>query len=327
MIQPYLSNSDHWIYTSVDGLIWLNSGLKLPTNLEEKACNAILKIYMEVEIGQPLIVDFRNVKDIADRALDNLFSAFQENNREVLLLSFDTISDQIEKVTNQVYKKSYTDFSQSEGNRCRVLNKLVLDDVNYIMMVNDLRERKMNEFVKSSFIKFDDEQYLKSTPLKATGVFDAAQLLSNHTAFYWICLQMADLVKSLLNNAKVNLSKEIKMLSVNMKATPFASVVSLLTDIPLVTIDHLGPKHKAYDIDILDDLQNLRSYNYIYIGDFCVGGTEIKIARTYARISNSELSTAVVIGSYFNEQHFLPDFHLYSLVNIAKLHPNAKFSI
>ncbi|MNL43899.1 hypothetical protein D3C87_1664380 [compost metagenome] len=168
---------------------------------------------------------------------------------------------------------------------------------------------------------------MSSTPLKATGVFDASKIINNHASFYWTCLELADLLKSLINDRKITFKKEVRILAVNMKASPFASVVSLLLDIPLVTIDHSGPKHKIYDIDILDDLQNLRNYTYVYLGDFCIGGTEIKIAQTYARISNSELNTAIVIGAYFNNDHFNPSFQLFSLVNINGLHPNAQFSI
>lgn len=325
MIQPYLFGSD-WTYTSVDGLIWLNSGLKLPTNLEEKACDALVKIYDEIEIGQRLIVDFRNIKDVADRAFDNLFNRFQHSEREVMLLNFDMIAEQIEKATNQIYTKAYTDYA-NYGYRCRVLNKLEFQDENYLPLVNDLRKRKVSDYIKSSFIAFKEERYLRSTPLKASGIFDAATLLSNHTSFFWICLELTELLRLLINSRKINLKKELRILSVNMKASPFASVVSLLMDIPLVTIDHLGPKHKVYDIDILDDLQNLRSYSYLYVGDFCIAGTEIKIAKTYARISNSELNTAIVIGAYFNEEHFSPAFQLHSLVNINGLHPKANFSI
>ena len=325
MIQPYLSHTS-WTYTSVYGLIWLNSGLKLPTNLEEKACNALIKMYREVNTEQPLVIDFRNIKDVADRALENLFKVFQDNSREVLLLNYDNISDAIDKNTHDHYKKGSVIHTLRDGQFCRIFNNVILtSDIGE--KVEELRKNKVADFVKSCFIKFDQEQYLTSTPLKATGIFDAAKLISNHTAFYWICLQLSDMLKSLLNSGKISLNKELRILTVNLKSSPFASVVSLLNKIPLVTIDHLGPKHKVYDLDILDGLENLKQYSYIYIGDFCVGGTEIKIAKTYAGISNSELNTALVIGGYFQPDIFLPVFNLHSLVNINNLHPQAKFSI
>lgn len=326
MIQPYLSHSS-WTYTTVDGLIWLSSGLKLPTNLEEKACDSLIKIYKEINIGQPLVIDFRNIKDVADRALERLFTIFQEGTREVVLVNFENISDQINKNTSDHYHKDSQNNTQTDGSCCKVLNQVGFTGEKLVEKINELRQQKVEEFVKSSFTKFDVPQYLNSTPIKATGVYDAGKMITNHTAFYWVCLELSEKLKGLLNNGKINLNKELRLLTVNLKSSPFASVVSLLNNIPLVTIDHLGPKHKVYDLDILDGLENLKQYSYIYVGDFCVGGTEIKIAKTYAGISNSYLNTALVIGSYFPSEVFKSAFNLFALVSIKELHPHAQFDL
>lgn len=328
MIQPYLSHTQY-TYTSVNGLVWLHSGLKLPTNLEEKACNAIIKIYKEVNTEQPLVIDFRNIKDVADRAMENLFDVFQTEDREVVLVDYESISDRIDKYTHDYYKKNSVNINEDHLKCCKILNHVSFAIGDIYGEIQKLRITKISEYVKNAFVKFDSEKYLPSTPLKATGIYDAAKLIANHTAFYWICLELSDQLKGLLNTRKIefNANKELRILSVNLKSSPFASVVSLFNSIPLVTIDHLGPKHKVFDLDILDGLENLKQYSYIYIGDFTIGGTEIKIAKTYAGISNSDLNTALVIGSYFKNEIFNPAFNLFSLVDIKDLHPQAKFSI
>lgn len=326
MTQPYLSNNE-WTYTSVDGLVWLNSGLKLPTNLEERACQALVKIYKEVNVEMPLIIDFRNIKDVADRAMDNMFRVFFDSSREIVLINFDSISVQIDKVIHQVFTKPTKSFILKNDQHCKLLNQSTVKEEDYSTHVNELRALKVRHFVKQCFIPFDEPKYLSSTPIKASGVFDASLIVSTPTPFYWICLELSELLKTLLKTRQIKLSKELRLLSVNLKSSPFASVVSLLNNIPLVTIDHMGPKHKVYDLDILDGLKNLKQYNFIYVGDFCIGGTEIKIAKTYAGISNSELNTAIVVGSLFEGEIFKGSFDLFSLTNLNGLHSAANFSI
>lgn len=325
MIQPYLSNGSY-TYVTVDGLIWLSSGLKLPTNLEEKACSSLNKIYREINLEQPLVIDFRNVSNVSDRALEDLFKSFQNENRETILMNYEGIIDTIDQNTNELYKKESSIVFINEDKQCKIFNKSNTD-FKYLEGIEDLRRSKIKEYVKICFTEFPNEEFLPSTPFKATGIFDASKLITNHTAFFWISLQLSDLLKNLLNSKQISLKKEIRILTVNLKSSPFASVVSMLNKIPLTTIDHLGPKHKVYDLDVLYGLENHKKYNYIYIGDFCVGGTEIKIAQTYASISNSELNTAIVIGSYFDNKLFENSFNLYSLVEIKNLHPKAKFTI
>ena len=326
MIQAYLSNSK-WTYASVYGLVWISSGLKLPTNLEENASDNLIKIYNEINTDQPLIIDFRNIIDAVDRALDELFKAFQTGTREVILVNYENIAGLIDSRTVEHYHKESKSICLDGGACFKILNPLSLDGNEVLESIETLRAEKIKSYVQNSFSEFENPKYLSSTPIKASGVYDASKIISNHTAFYWICLELSQKLTDLLNSGNLELKKEPRLLSVNLKSCPFASVVSLLNNIPLVTIDHLGPKHKVHDLDILDGLENHKQYSYIYIGDFCVGGTEIKIAKTYAGISNSDLNTAMVIGSYFDSQVFEQSFDLHALVSIENLHPKAKFEL
>ncbi|WP_316799682.1 hypothetical protein [Pedobacter frigidisoli] len=327
MIEPYLIHPE-WVYASADGIIWLTSGLSSPTNLSQNACDKLMKIYRTVSTDLPMVIDFRNVLDVADRALESLMKGFQSEGRQIIFINYELIDSTIDKAINEHYQKPLKGERNDNGLCYKILNDNGLSGEGIQGAAKIFRKQKISGYIKSCYVSFDHPRFLQSTPVLATGIFDASKLISGQTAFYWICLEMADQLRSLIKENKIVMNnKEVRLLSVNLRSAPFASVVSLLISVPLTTIDHLGPKHRVHDLDILDGLENLKQFSYIYLGDFCIGGTEIKIAQTYAGISSSELNTAIVIGSYVDPEVFSSAFDLHSLVSLKSVHPSAKFTL
>jgi hypothetical protein len=56
----------------------------------------------------------------------------------------------------------------------------------------------------------------------------------------------------------------------------------------------------------------------LFIGDFIIGGTEVKIAKTYSQIYGNKLEHAFVIASLFKPERF-HSFKLGCLKNIMDL--------
>lgn len=94
-------------------------------------------------------------------------------------------------------------------------------------------------------------------------------------------------------------------------------MLGLIHNIKFETIDHFGPKHKVFDLDFLK--QKEKGINYIYVGDFVFGGTEIKIAKTYTEMKGSKLCHALAIGSLFEKETFSNEFDLVCLTRLKDI--------
>ena len=193
-----------------------------------------------------------------------------------------------------------------------------------------LLDRKNKEIVSSSFSYNDVSNHkhleqLPSTAILATGEFDAGKIISKPDNFFWLAFSLSDLVEDFVKEINIKYHDEFvcRLISVSLRGSPFAAAISLLTspEIKYDTVDHLGPKHKLFDIEFFDKLKlsTKEKVRYIYFGDFIIGGTELKIAQTYSQIYGYELKHAVVIGSYFNETRYLPGVEVKSLVKLNKL--------
>ena len=325
----YLEHTDY-IYVRVQSLIWLFNGLRTPSNLESKAADQITEIYDTVFTDKLLILDFYHVESRMDRCLEQFIQAIEKSEREVAFINIQQIEYPLYESISEHYSKKLEKNSINTIGKIFVMNP-VSDSSFYETIyekIESLIDHKIHLSVKSIFRKFDVPQYLHSTPYLTTGVFDASKLIQNREAFLWTSLKMAKKVDDIIENYKLgSQNKEIRLLSVSLRSSPFAASIALLNNLSIQTIDHLGPKHKVFDLDILESFQKNRSFHYIYIGDFCLGGTEIKIAQTYANLQSSSLEHAVVIGSLFERDIFKDNFELHSLISLKNIHPDAKFTI
>ena len=100
--------------------------------------------------------------------------------------------------------------------------------------------------------------------------------------------------------------------------------MGILNDLDFINIDHIGPIHKVYDSNSLD--LNHRNRNYLYIGDFVFGGTEIKLTKVYASFGGAKLNHALVLGSLFDSSVF-SDFKLHELNTLREISDEAKFKL
>jgi len=64
-----------------------------------------------------------------------------------------------------------------------------------------------------------------------------------------------------------------------------------------------------------------------YVGDFVIGGTELKIAETYAVARNCIVNHAIVVGSLFDPGDYEGRATVHSLVKLKDANPAAAYHI
>lgn len=183
--------------------------------------------------------------------------------------------------------------------------------LDYKRFADEARQKQLEEIVYQSYRALPESQErLQSTPLIAKGVFNARSIASSPNQFMLVTVTMAERIEAWLRSHPH--SGSIRLLSVSLRASPFAAGISQLLKIPVEIIDHMGPKMKILE---QYSLQNDASPSgYIYIGDFTVGGSELKIAETFAVTKGSSLILSAVIGTILNPKCYSDSGRLLSLV-------------
>jgi hypothetical protein len=195
----------------------------------------------------------------------------------------------------------------------------------------DLEQVRLRKFVADCFHPHLDNnqkpvmQRMESTLLWANGVFDARVLISNPSTFTWVCLAMADQLDGLLARENVPPGPK-RLLSVSLRGSPFAAAASLISQaqLPVEIVDHMGPKHRILEEHRLERLGE--QAQYIFFGDFVVGGTELKVAMTYAHTRECSLNHAVVIGALKEPKDYFASsgIEVLPLVSLPQVHDGVR---
>jgi hypothetical protein len=298
------------------GLIWKYNGLVKPNKLEKNAADELTKIYKETDTNKALIIDCKGILSIVDHTLGGLFQEINSLKRTTVFINFNSIEQEI---ANR--KKEFCNDCKKDEGEDNLYCTLYYGDGKFLYDSSVADEIKANlltkveNCTKKSFIKFESKtlKYLKSTPILTNGEFNASEIISNPESFYWTCLILADKVDHIIQEHKIgSLNGKIRLLSVSLRSSPFANIIGLLLGYYLETIDHFGPINKFFELDNLDN----SGVEYIYIGDFTFGGTEIKISKNYAGWNNAKLEHAVVIGSLFDPEIYSSEIILHRIVSL-----------
>ncbi len=313
-----------FVYIRVTGMIWCYNGLTNPNNLDKDAGDAIKDVYLSIEREKPIIIDCKGVSGVTDHSWDILFKSINNTKREIIFINFQSISQKINaskvEFCTSLKMKSEDDSFSIYNNSLKIKS---LDNIN--VLVDKHIVSTIKEMVQRSFTEYPNGEMklLSSTPVYSNGEFDASDLISHQKSFYWISLKLSDVVKELIQKYRIGgINSKIKILAVSLRSSPFAAAVSLLLGLQIETVDHFGPIFRNYEPDASTSDVN----EYIYIGDFSVGGTEIKISKTYAHLKKSMLNHAVVIGSLLSSDCY-KEFMMHSIVLLRDCSPNVKYSI
>ncbi len=300
-----------YVYSRVQVLTWIANGTSLLNILEKNACELLAMIIEESDDSKPIIINFKGVTDIDDHAMDSVFKKLNDNKKQLVIINGYHLLGKIDKLK----KDSKAIINSNSENETITIGKATIIDYKEV-----LRERKkhIDKFIRHtisvSFRKFPKEIRLCSTPIIANGEFNSSEIISNPSKFIWVVFFLSDKLHEILNKS---LLENVKLLSASLRGAPFAAMLGLIHNIKFETIDHLGPRHKIFDLNFVK--QKEKGINYIYIGDFVFGGTEIKIAKTYTEMKGSKLSYALAIGSLFEAETFSHEFDLTYLADLKDI--------
>lgn len=297
------------------GLVWCFNGLTNPNNIDKNAGDALTAIYEQVELAKPLIIDCKGISGITDHAIDNFFKSINTIKREVHFLNITTIEQQL----NTGKKEFCPDVKKDVDDTCIAIydnRKLLKGNDKLEGQIKTVIDSKISTFIGKSFHPYQQNKFnlLSSTPIYANGEFDAAQLVSDPESFYWSSIRMSDEVDAIVQQYRIgSVGFPPKLLTVSLRSSPLAASIALLNNLQIETVDHFGPLIKNYETDY----SLAENREYIYIGDFTVGGTEIKISKTYALMKGAKLDHAIVLGSLWPKELY-KEFHLHSIARLRE---------
>jgi hypothetical protein len=333
MIEKLILSESDFIYIRLKALIWKNNGLKSPATVYFSSVESIKEIYEKIEPRKPLIISCKGVVDGGDRSFENFFADIvKPSKRPIIFIHTFPLIDLLLSSIRSVGAKAPNSEQIPEENIFKVN---CTEPISILKNINSVIEEVEKKFIHDTFkgcYKPDKSGQLRllSTVVKAKGEFDACKIISEPHLFIWICLILADALDTFIKNEIEDKernpnSPELRLLVVSLRGSPFASAVSMLINKRYDTIDHLGPRHKLFDLELLDNFK--KGIRYFYIGDFIVGGTEVKIAKAYAEILGCELNHAIVLSSWLNPDVFKDNFNLISLTRIKEIVPDADYQL
>jgi hypothetical protein len=167
-----------------------------------------------------------------------------------------------------------------------------------------LERNEVSAAIKSSFRPFSSDpdnptfSRLPSTPLRATGYFDADRVTGNPSVYPWAVSMIADSVDSICSSRQKE-APDLRILATTGSGTALACAAkSLLPDpIALDIVDTFGTNQSMYEIYIDPTVPTPPRTDYVYIGNFLIGATELKIAEVRAQQLLSTLTHGIVLGS------------------------------
>lgn len=308
-----------FVFTRMQVLIWVSNGTSCLDLIEKDAGKLLSKMLKEFDSDKPLVVSFKGIVNIDDHALDDVFNFLDSNSRQLIILDGFHLVEIIYKLKKE--SKANVD-TMSENNIITIGKKISISIEDLDSERKVAKKNFIKSTVKDTFRKFEKEKRLSSTPIITNGEFDSNRIISNPKNFIWITAFLSDALRDLLDKTKL---KKVKLLSASLRGAPFASMLGMLHNLEFETIDHFGPKHKVFEFDFIKKIE--KGTSYIYVGDFCFAGTEIKIAKTYTELKSSRLEHALVIGNLIEPNVFEDDFELISLINLNELDTGATYRL
>ncbi len=314
----HLYLNDEFVYVRLQGIVWHTNALRRKSKLLDSSNNILINIIDNVNPLKKLVINCKRINDIGQNLIGLLSSNNRFNKRKIIFIETAGIH---EALLSSLKELDISKFDSSHYHIVSPTNSTNMSLEEYkdcIRKVNELEEKVIKRIIIDSYYKFEEGyRVLPSTAILAKGEFNACSIISSPKNFLWTSLYLADKVEEFIQK-EIKPQKKLRLLGVSLRGAIFTSSIALLLGYDFDTVDHLGPKHKLYDVDFFEN--KINKYQYLYIGDYIIGGTEVKIAKTYAQIYGNRLEHAFVIGSLFKPERF-STFKLGYLVNILDIIP------
>lgn len=318
MIKNLYFSTTNTLFTRAQALVWVANGLTF-LDLFEKSTGILLsKIIDECPTEKSLLVNFKGIVRFDDHCLDDVYNSLDGNKKQLIIINGEHLLGELIKLK----KEKQISINHDSSKKIIIIGNSKSFDFDELSRE---RESYINNYIKnilqSTFSKFESFKRLCSTPFLANGEFDSKKIIESPKDFMWISFYLSDKLSQIIEDEKLN---DVVLVSASLRGATFTSILGILNDLDFINIDHIGPIHKVYNANPLE-LKH-RNRNYLYVGDFVFGGTEIKLTKVYASLSGAKLNHALVLGSLFDTNVF-SDFKLHELITLREISSEAKFKL
>jgi len=323
----YTKEISGFTYVRVSIIVWTTNGPSRIKNIDHAAGQCLKKIVLDnVEKKVPLVIDMRGIVAFTDGSMNDLIKEICNQSVEAHFVGSIPIHPGLQGLYRETKGISTAKMAIQEDKFVIHSDGLQLrsSSTEISHSIREYLDSEIKEMVKNTFVPNPGHQLraLSSTPILATGQYDASIIVSNPEKFVWVCTRMADVVEDLIKSKRI---RNAQLLSVSLRASPFASAISLLIDVEMRTIDHLGPIQKVWDYGAFTRFGS-REVNYIFIGDFIVGGTELKMAHLFAKYSSSTVENAVVLGTVLDSERY-EGYSIHSITPLKGLNEHCEYNL
>jgi hypothetical protein len=320
-------------YTRLQALAWTAGGVTALRSVNDLVAKQVLNI-VKRDDEKPLIVDCKGMGRVADHAFDLVRDQLLESRRPIMFLSAQSLKHAFEQGLGSPVATYSGESDLIVYGRNHIPTREQALEIARI--ATNLLPRYLNDVIGHSYRTFEQPKRLLSTPLIANGVFDARRIIANPEGFVWCSVALADIVERRISEwfeaatrsespGIFRWVKDLRLLAVSLRSSPFAASVALLCgnglENSIEIVDHVGPKHRILEEHRLGVVSSRGQY--ILISDFVIGGTELKIARSYAEMRGGSIRFVTALGSFLAPDSY--GLALVPLVDLTKANPNASF--
>lgn len=295
-----------------------------PTNLSQTNGAFFIKKlseYINSTNAKKILVNCNNVVDIDDHFLDPIKGFLLKNKVSIHFFSNDETHNLVKYLDKHFDRDTNVCIGTLKENGTKVTSLAV--NVNhgpeiFTLIKNsiELEKNGIKTMVKDSYSKNKKEEILSSTPLIPTGQFNASEIISDPSKFRWLVLLLVEAIHKVVQNDK---PKKYTIVASSLRGSAIAGSVKellhFLSGPNLYIIDHIGPNHDIIEKPILNNFSN--SDYCVYIGDFLIAGTELKITQAYCSFLGGNIKHAFVIGKFTKQNKLGNKIDLHSLVKLT----------
>jgi hypothetical protein len=318
MINNLYFTTTYTLFTRAQALIWVANGLSF-LDLFEKSSGKLLSEIIDIcPEDKSLIVNFKGIVRFDDHCLDDVYISLVGNKKQLIIINGESLHGELTKLK----KDKNVNITHNTDKKIIILGNSDISKYDKFIQEKDLCISNYIETVlKNTFSKFDEFKRLCSTPFFANGEFDSKKIIESPKDFMWISFYLSDKLSQIIEAEKLT---DLVLVSASLRGAAFCSILGILNDIDFINIDHIGPIHKVYNFNNLE--YNYGNKNFLYIGDFVFGGTEIKLTKVYAAFGGAKLNHALVLGSLF-EPNVFTDFNLFELSKLKEISNDADYKL
>lgn len=317
---------------SLKSLSVLSGGFAMPDLLTKPAVDVLLENWRSVD-SKFLLVDCFGLVSMLDHVFDGLKERTGWGNCPIVFCRLNHgFSSGIEV---QVSRKLSLGFDRIAGSsdgepflcfqpKGSSIN-FPLESVTPILVLEN--QKYADSLVADTFGVNADSEFvpLSSTPILSNGVFNARRIISDSVKFSAMVCMLEEL---LLEGFSFDDDDSLCLLSGSLRGGPFASALAFARARlkPFEVLDHLGPS-----FDLLEEHEVGKvtvGRRYVYVGDFIVGGTELKLASNWATGRGSSVVGALFLGSLWSAKNYETlGMKVLSLVNLRQCCPQAQYEV